>query len=102
MTAHIGLAEAIEQLRRELGDAQDAGADQQLRFEVAEVEMELSVELRREAGAQVSVGVVAVGGQGAMRNTGTHRLTLRLKVRDEALGGRTAEVSDGGDRTFGP
>ena len=47
MSGHIGIAEAIEQLRYETGVAQDAGANQQLRFEVAEVEVELLVELKR-------------------------------------------------------
>jgi hypothetical protein len=37
MAGQVGTAQAIEQLRHELGKAQDEGANQQLRFQVAEV-----------------------------------------------------------------
>jgi hypothetical protein len=96
------LAEAIEQLRRELGEAQDAGANQQLRFEVAEVEVELLVELRNEGGpeAKVSFGVVSVGVGATVTSAHTHRLRLRLTVRDEALGGRSAEVTRAQERPW--
>lgn len=92
--ARIRLAEAIEQLREELGEAQDAGANQQLRFEVAEVEMELLVELRKEAGAKASFGVVAFGAEGKVAQGTTHKLRLKLNVKDEALGGKTPEITD--------
>jgi hypothetical protein len=98
----IGLAEAIELLRRELGEAQDAGANQQLRFEVAEVEVELLVELRKEGGpeAKASFGVVSAGVGAMVSSAHSHRLRLRLNVRDEALGGRTAEVTRAKERPW--
>ncbi|MET9461942.1 trypco2 family protein [Streptomyces canus] len=97
------MAQAIEQLRRELGEAQDAGAHQQLRFEIAEVEMELLVELREEAGPEtkVSFGVVSVGAGAKVGSSHAHRLKLKLNVRDEALGGRTAQVNQHGERAWG-
>ncbi|MFD2687736.1 trypco2 family protein [Streptomyces phyllanthi] len=90
-----GLAQAIEDLRAELGVAQDAGANQQLRFEIEEAHLELLLELRRDVrpGAKFSFGVVTAGVDGAFSTARTHRLTLKLKVRDEALGGRNAEVN---------
>ncbi|MEV3923504.1 trypco2 family protein [Actinomadura coerulea] len=97
----IGLAEAIEQLRLELGAAQDVGADQQLRFKVTEVEMELLVELRKEGSAKASFGVVAVGAEGKISKGSAHRLKLKLEVKDEALGGSTAEVGDADEGSFG-
>lgn len=100
VAGRIGLAEAIERLRWELGQAQDVGADQQLRFEVAEVELELLVELRKEGSAKVSFGVVPVGVDGAVSSGSTHRLKLKLNVKDEALGGRTLEVTDDAERSF--
>lgn len=100
MTGHIGLAEAIEQLRRELGEAQDAGANQQLRFEVAEVEIELLVELRKEGSAKASFGVLAIGAEGKIASSKTHRLKLKLNVKDEALGGRNVEVNDDRERPW--
>jgi len=96
---YVGLAEAIERLRSELGEAQDAAANKQLRFEVVEVEMELLVELRKEGGsnAKATFGVVSFGADGKVSKGTTHKLKLKLNVRDEALGGRHAEVS--GDRS---
>ncbi|WP_330327878.1 trypco2 family protein [Streptomyces pseudovenezuelae] len=90
-----GLAQAIDSLRAELGMAQDAGANQQLRFEIEEVHLELLLELRRDvkAGAKFAFGVVTAGVDGGVASARTHRLTLKLKVRDEALGGRNAEVN---------
>lgn len=38
----VGLAAVIELLRKELGDAQDTGANQQLRFIVTEAEAEIT------------------------------------------------------------
>lgn len=96
----IGLAEAIEQLRRELGEAQDAGANQQLRFEVAEVEVELLVELRKEGTAKASFGVVAIGAEGKVAKGAMHRLKLRLNVKDAATGGRNLEVTDDEERVW--
>jgi hypothetical protein len=96
----MGLAEAIEQLRAELGEAQDAGADQQMRFEVAEVELELLVELRKEGSAKASFSVLPISAQGKLASGSTHKLTLKLNVRDEALGGATAEVTDNAGRPF--
>ncbi|WP_371552497.1 hypothetical protein OG266_44015 [Streptomyces sp. NBC_00554] len=100
--SRVGVAQAIEQLRRELGEAQDAGANQQLRFEIAEVQMELLVELREEGGpeAKVSFGVLSVGAGAKVGRAHTHRLTLKLNVRDEALGGRTAHVTRQQDRDW--
>lgn len=102
MAGEIGIAEAIEQLRRELGEAQDKGANQQLRFQVAEVEIELLVELRKEGGpeAKATFGVVSLGASGKVSRANSHRLKLKLNVRDEAVGGNTAEVADDDERSF--
>ncbi|MFB8025588.1 trypco2 family protein [Streptomyces sp. NPDC056465] len=94
-TEESGLAQAIEELRRELGTAQDAGANQQLRFEIEEAQLELLLELRKDVkpGVKFAFGVVTAGVDGSVASARTHRLTLKLKVRDEALGGRNAEVN---------
>jgi hypothetical protein len=94
----IGLAEAIEQLREELGAAQDAGADQQLRFEVVEVEMELLVELRKEGGGKVDFKVV--GADGKISSNTSHKLRLKLNVKDAALGNSPLEVGDRSERPW--
>ncbi|MFE2722751.1 trypco2 family protein [Kitasatospora sp. NPDC059327] len=90
----IGLASAIEELRQELYLAQDAGAGQQLAFEIEEAQLELLLELRNEgrADGKLKFGVATVGASGSTGSTRTHKLTLKLKVRDRATGGGQAEV----------
>ncbi|MFI6467999.1 trypco2 family protein [Streptomyces sp. NPDC050538] len=91
-----GLAEALETLRAELDAAQSAGARRRLRFEIEEASLELLLELRSDVrpGMKLAFGVVTADVGGARGSTRTHKLTLKLKVRDEALGGRNAEVRE--------
>jgi hypothetical protein len=93
--AGIGLAAAIEELRQELYEAQDAGADQQFGFVVDEAELELLLELRDsgKADGRLKFGVVAVGAGGEHAVVRTHKLTLKLSVRDRSAGGSSPEIS---------
>ncbi|MCX4671849.1 hypothetical protein OG453_35080 [Streptomyces sp. NBC_01381] len=91
-----GLAEALETLRAELDAAQSAGARRRLRFEIEEATLELLLELRSDIrpGMKLAFGVVTAEVGGARGSARTHKLTLKLKVRDEALGGRNAAVRE--------
>ncbi|GAA0914625.1 trypco2 family protein [Streptomyces thermoalcalitolerans] len=94
----ISLAEALAELRQELYSAQNEGAGEQFRFEVEQAELSLEVEFRRDAGGKVKVEVGALGakaGGEAGGGTGSTRrqlLTLKLQVRDEALGGERVRI----------
>jgi hypothetical protein len=90
----IGLAKVLAMLRRELAQAQDEGAGHQFRFEITEAEAELLVEIDAEGGAEAggSIGVVTLKAGGQVSRADTHRLTLKLQVKDEATGGRNLEV----------
>ncbi|MEU7697166.1 MULTISPECIES: trypco2 family protein [unclassified Streptomyces] len=92
----IGLVAAIEELRQELYRAQDLGADQQFAFGIEEAELELQLELRSSGNGdgKLSFGVAAVGVGGEHSTVRTHRLTLKLSVRDRARGGSSLEISD--------
>lgn len=94
--AGIGLAAAIEELRQELYRAQDLGADQQFAFGIEEAELELQLELRNsgKGDGKVSFGVATVGAGGEHSTVRTHRLTLKLSVRDRARGGSSPEIGD--------
>ncbi|MFF7550612.1 trypco2 family protein [Streptomyces canus] len=94
--AETGVAAAIEELRQELYQAQDLGADQQFAFVVEEAELELQLELRNngKGDGKVSFGVATVGASGERSTVRTHRLTLKLSVRDRARGGSSPEISD--------
>ncbi|MER7955744.1 MULTISPECIES: trypco2 family protein [unclassified Streptomyces] len=91
----IGLAAAIEELRQELYQAQDLGAGQQFGFTVEEAELELLLELRKsgKGDGKLTFGVAAVGVGGELASVRTHRLTLKLSVRDRAAGGTSPEIS---------
>lgn len=90
----IGLPEALSLLRQELAEAQDAGQGHQFRFEVVEAEIEFLMVVAAEggAGAKVTFGVVLVGGGGKVSRSDTHRLRLKLNVKDAAAGDRNLEV----------
>jgi len=100
--AGISLSEALQELRRELYTAQDAGAGQQLRFEVEQAQLTLEVEFRRDGkgGVKVEVGLPGAKANGeaggGLGGTRRQTLTLTLQVHDEALGGERARISRAG------
>ncbi|MFD9484783.1 trypco2 family protein [Streptomyces sp. NPDC059991] len=88
------ITEAIEQLRTQLAQAQEYGKDARLQFRITEVEMEFLVEVRKDAGGSggVRLGVVKLGADAKVSQGTTHRLRLKLDVRD-TLTGDPATVS---------
>ncbi|MFF8604091.1 trypco2 family protein [Streptomyces sp. NPDC015232] len=102
MDARISLSEALQELRRELYSAQDAGAGQQLRFEVEQAQLTMEVEFRRDGkgGVKVEVGLpgAKVNGDvgGGLGSISRQTLTLTLQVHDEALGGERAKINRAG------
>ncbi|WP_097984105.1 trypco2 family protein [Streptomyces sp. f150] len=98
MDAKVTLSEALEELRRELYAAQDAGAGQQLRFEVEQAQLTLEVEFHRDADGKVKVEVGLPGAKagaeagGGVETTRRQTLALTLQVHDEALGGSRAKI----------
>ncbi|MGW0993983.1 trypco2 family protein [Streptomyces sp. NPDC002523] len=97
--AEVGLAAAIAELRQELYDAQSEGVGEQFAFEIEEAQLELTLELREQGqlGGKVSFGVATVDANGSQGSARTHKLVLKLKVKDRAVGGQLAEVSDEGE-----
>lgn len=89
------IAEAIEQLREQLTAVQEGSADARLRFSVTEVEMEFLVKVTKGGGGKfgVQIGLVTVGADGSVNKDNSHRLKLKLEVRDTVAPGGKAEVS---------
>ena len=91
----IELSEMISELRRELDQAIDAGADERLRFELGPVEVEVTVGLdsKGTAGAKVRFWVVELGGDAEVERSSLQRIKLTLQPR---LAGSQArpEISD--------
>jgi hypothetical protein len=92
--ATIGLAAAIDELRRELYQAQVQGAQQQFAFEIEEAELELLLELRNDGKGEgkLQFGVATVSGGGSHSSVRGHKLTLKLQVKDRATGGTSPEI----------
>lgn len=78
----IGLAELLEELRRELHAAETKlaaeGLPAQLGVGRAEVEVQFAVERTKEGGGGIKFNVISVGGKASKSSTGTHRLLLSL------------------------
>ncbi|MET8977002.1 trypco2 family protein [Streptomyces sp. NPDC004539] len=92
----IGLAAAIEELRQELYEAQRLGVNQQFAFGVEEAELELQLELRdsTKGDGKLTFGVATVGVGGDQSTVRTHKLTLKLSVKDRAAAGTRPEIAD--------
>ncbi|MEU7640803.1 trypco2 family protein [Streptomyces sp. NPDC039016] len=92
----IGLAAALEELREELYQAQVLGAGQQFAFAVEEAELELLLELRStgKGDGKLTFGVATAGLSGEQSTVRSHKLKLKLSVRDRATGGTSPEISD--------
>jgi hypothetical protein len=88
----IGLSDAIAALRSELVTAMSA-RDEVLRFELGPVELEFTLDVRKEGGADAGIrwGVVSFGASGSLASSTGHRVKLVLTPRDAVRGG-TAEV----------
>ncbi|MEV4426306.1 trypco2 family protein [Streptomyces sp. R-07] len=80
----ITIGEAIDHLRAELSAAQRRAADEGLRFELGDISLEFTVELRREKVAKGAIKAwVASGEAGATRaETATHRIAFTLRAVD--------------------
>ncbi|MER5466834.1 trypco2 family protein [Streptomyces sp. NPDC002668] len=83
MGEEIGIAEAVEHLRAELVAAA-AGAGVGPRFEVGPVELEFSVEMRKEGKgkAGLKAWVVSAGVDASMSKASVHRVKLVLTPKD--------------------
>ena len=77
---NVPLAEAIRALRVELVEAARQGQDEDVRFALGPVELELQVEMSNEVGAEAGVKfwLVSVGGSGSRTSATTHTVRLSL------------------------
>lgn len=77
----IGLKEAIEALRDELGESILTATHKSLQFEVGEIELEFKVqmELSIKGTTKISFWVVDIDGGGSRSSSTTH--TIRIPLR---------------------
>jgi Trypsin-co-occurring domain 2 len=91
----LALTEVIAQLRAELAEAMSAGEDEQLRFELGPVELELTVGVEKEAkpGAKAKFWVLELGAETRFATASTQRIKLTLDPRHVAQPGRRPTIS---------
>jgi hypothetical protein len=96
----LELAEVVRELRNELTRAMAAGEGAQLQFEVGEIELELTLGVKREAGAKAGIKfwVFELGGDARAESASTQKVKLRLDPKVAATGQR-ARIS--GQRVAG-
>ncbi|WP_190132048.1 trypco2 family protein [Streptomyces mashuensis] len=84
----IELSEAVRAIRDGLTSAAAAGAEEALSFEVGEISMEFTVELRRDAKANggVKAWVIDAGTEGSRGSTRTHKVAFTLTPKDRRTG----------------
>ncbi|WP_432198784.1 trypco2 family protein [Streptomyces sp. bgisy027] len=76
----MGLAEAVRAVRKELAEAIADGEGSAVRFDVGPVELEFTVDVRKEHGVDggVRVWVLSAGGRGKKTSGNTHRMHVSL------------------------
>lgn len=84
----IELADAVQAVRDELITAAGRSSGQDVVFEVGDIELEFSVELRKEAkgGLKVKAWVVEAGADVGGGTTRTHRVAVTLRALDSRTG----------------
>jgi len=88
----VELADAVRVVREQLDIAREAGESADTRFEVGSVEIELAVQVTKDANAKggIRLGVVSFEGGGGASSASTHRVKLELTPRRD---GRSLEIS---------
>lgn len=78
----IGISETVAALRAELSEAARAASDEQLTFEVGQVQIEFHVGVKREAKAKTGVRfwVVELGAEAALAREQVQKVTVTLKA----------------------
>lgn len=104
MSNELELAAAIATVRDELLKAAKAAVNEGIRFEVGDVTMEFSVEMRKDIRAKFgfTAWVITAGAEGGMARSDVHKVALSL--RPHQVNGEPVEVSDdkkGGTELFG-
>lgn len=106
----IELADAIDSVRAQLVDAAARGTGQPLAFELGDIQMEFTLELRKEVkgGGKVKAWVVEAGADASRTSGHTHKVAFTLKPRDARTGtswkvgnedpGSTSQFGTGGRR----
>ncbi|MEU3528581.1 trypco2 family protein [Streptomyces sp. NPDC038707] len=97
---NVELTAAVQGLRDQLISSVDASNGQPIRFEVEEINLEFSVELRRDASVKAGfkAWVISSDALSGVTHTATHKVSVKLRPKNFRDGrpveiGSQAEVS---------
>ncbi|MDG5493316.1 trypco2 family protein [Niveispirillum sp. BGYR6] len=92
----VGIADAIDTLRKELADAINRGDGEALRFKVKGIELELTVACEISGNGKASFKVLGIGGEvgGSAKSTNTHKVKLTLEPVDKNGNNKDTLVGD--------
>lgn len=86
MAEHLGLADAIRQLRAELAQAQRQGQNETMKFKLKTIELELGFEFTTttegSAGIKVPIIELQLGGKLSGADKTNHKVKLSLELAD--------------------
>ena len=87
--AEIDLSTAVRAVREQLMQAAAEGTGEAVRFEVGPIQMDFTVELRREAGVRggVRAWVLSADAEAKAARGTTHRVSFTLTPKSAATGG---------------
>lgn len=93
----IELADVVRDLRAELDRARAAAEDEELRFDLGPIELEVTVGLEREggAGAKVRFYVVELGGDAHVTASSMQRVKLTLRPTIAGRSGEGVSIAGG-------
>ncbi|MFE1448046.1 trypco2 family protein [Streptomyces olivaceoviridis] len=99
---NVELTAAVQGLRDQLISSVDYSNGQPIKFEVEEINLEFSVELRRDASVKAGfkAWVISSDVQAGVTHNATHKVSLKLRPKDSRDGrpveiGSSAEISMG-------
>ncbi|MCO5993911.1 trypco2 family protein [Actinoallomurus rhizosphaericola] len=90
----IELAQLLTALRSEIDRARISALDQDVRFRINSIDLELQVAVEKsaEANAGVKFWVISIGGKAAAKSVGTH--IVRLSLNAETASGEQVLTGD--------
>ncbi|MEE9098317.1 trypco2 family protein [Pseudarthrobacter phenanthrenivorans] len=95
MNDRMSLADLVAGLRTELDTARNQAAQKGVSFEVGPIELEVTVEAQKTAGAKAGVNfwVVTTEGGGELTTKKTQRIRLTLQPGDGENGNKPVRIS---------
>jgi Trypsin-co-occurring domain 2 len=91
----VGLADAVKGIRTELEAATSEGDGKRIQFEVGQIELEFSVDVRKDAKADagVRIWVVSAGAGGGVTSDSMNR--VKVVLNPVTSDGRQLKISSG-------